>query len=66
MMMTIEIGSKKVDCVGVAPMKRLVVDGKLFYAQITGFDFETGYEYMLLVEKTQRFTVRMGLIAKMG
>ncbi|MEZ8088374.1 MULTISPECIES: DUF4377 domain-containing protein [Vibrio] len=55
-MMTIEVGSEKVDCVGVAPMKCLVVDGALFYDHITDFEFEAGYEYTLQVEKTQRFT----------
>lgn len=55
-MMTIEVGPEKVDCVGVAPMKCLVVDGALFYDHITGFEFKAGYEYTLQVEKTQRFT----------
>lgn len=48
------------DCVGVAPMKCLLVLNKKngqwenFYGGITGFDYKEGYRYTVLVERTKR------------
>ena len=38
-----------VDCVGLMPMKCLVVNGEYFYDQIDGFTYEEGYRYTLRV-----------------
>ncbi len=52
---TLYVGPELVDCVGIAPMKCLLVkenpeeDYKYFYSQIEGFEFEPGYEYELRV-----------------
>ncbi len=52
---TLYVGPELVDCVGVAPMKCMLVkespedDYKYFYSQIEGFEFEPGYEYELRV-----------------
>jgi len=54
--MVVSVGAERVDCVGVAPMKCLVVDRALFYGNIQGFDFENGYEYKLKIEKAQSYT----------
>lgn len=45
------VGPELKDCVGVAPMKCLVVDGELFYETIEGFDFEEGFTYRLKIER---------------
>ena len=45
------VGPELKDCVGVAPMKCMVVDGLLFYDPIDGFDYEEGYEYRLRIEQ---------------
>ena len=48
------------DCVGVAPMKCLLVLNKKngqwenFYDAIKGFDYKPGYRYIVLVERTKR------------
>ena len=53
------VGPEKVDCVGEGPMTCLQVkfDGDsewmLFYDNIAGFEFEPGFEYELLVTKTE-------------
>ncbi len=56
------VNSKKVDCVGVAPMKCLQIQkgnsiqaGKweYLYSNIEGFDFEEGFQYKLLVEEEE-------------
>ncbi|HFQ5382921.1 TPA: DUF4377 domain-containing protein [Vibrio vulnificus] len=52
----VKVGSELVDCVGVVPMKCLVVDGSLFYDSIQGFSFEDGYEYKLEIEKVKFYT----------
>ncbi|CAH8239539.1 DUF4377 domain-containing protein [Vibrio aestuarianus] len=52
----VKVGSELVDCVGVGPMKCLVVDGSLFYDGIQGFSFEEGYEYELEIEKAKLYT----------
>ncbi|MEN3159660.1 DUF4377 domain-containing protein [Alkalimonas sp. NCh-2] len=53
---TVTVGPYQQDCVGVAPMRCLVVDGSFFYQSIEGFDFVPGYQYQLLIEREQRFT----------
>ena len=45
------VGPELVDCVGVGPMKCMVVDGNFFYSQVEGFDYEEGYVYELRIEK---------------
>lgn len=51
------VASKQGDCIGVAPMKCLLIkrDGQVgwefFYNGIEGFKYEPGYEYVLTVEK---------------
>ena len=45
------VGPELEDCVGVAPMRCLVVDGLLFYSGIDGFDYQEGYEYRILMEQ---------------
>lgn len=54
--MVVTVAAEKVDCVGVAPMKCLVVDGSLFYEPIKGFDFKSGYNYQLEIERIQLYT----------
>lgn len=55
---TLYVGPELVDCVGVAPRQCMQVkyspDGQWqnFFDPISGFDFESGYEYELLVEKS--------------
>ena len=39
------------DCVGVAPMRCMVVDGGLFYDEIEGFEHEAGYRYRVRMER---------------
>lgn len=54
---TMFIGPKKVDCVGVGPQKCLQVkeaedaEWTLFYSSIQGFEYEEGYTYKLEVRK---------------
>lgn len=53
------IASEQVDCVGVAPMKCMQVRNSedsnwtYFYSNIKGFTYEPGYEYKLIVKKTE-------------
>ena len=47
----VAVGPKLEDCVGVGPMKCMVVDGLLFYDGIDGFVYEEGYEYRLRIEQ---------------
>ena len=47
----ITVAPKTSYCVGVAPMDCLVVDGELFYDEISGFNYEPGFEYVLGVKK---------------
>ena len=54
---TFNIGPELKDCVGVGPQKCMVVNDKFFYDSIEGFDYQAGYEYELLVEKTERENV---------
>lgn len=50
------VASKQGDCVGVAPMKCLLVkkdgqtDWEFFYSNIEGFIYEPGYEYVLEIK----------------
>lgn len=53
---TVTVGPQTEDCVGVGPMKCLIVDDAFFYDRIQGFDFEPGYEYQLKIEQRQRFS----------
>lgn len=52
------VGPKLADCVGVAPMKCLVIkkdsDTKpsFFYSDIQGFQYTEGFEYQIVVEET--------------
>lgn len=52
--MALSVGPEKVDCVGVGPMQCLIVNGSMFYDRIRGFEYEEGYQYELLVERTAR------------
>lgn len=45
------IGPELVDCVGVAPMRCMVVDEGLFYDEIEGFEHEEGYRYRIRMER---------------
>ena len=45
------IGPELEDCVGVAPMRCMVVDGGLFYDEIEGFEHEEGYRYRIRMER---------------
>ncbi|MDR0229182.1 MAG: DUF4377 domain-containing protein [Flavobacteriaceae bacterium] len=53
------IAPKKVDCIGVAPMKCLMVkegktsDWSFMYQGIEGFDFQEGFEYVIEVKRTK-------------
>lgn len=55
---TLFVGPETVDCVGVAPQQCLQVrydpndEYELFYSRISGFEFEPGYDYELVVQKT--------------
>ncbi len=57
--MTLYVGPFLADCVGVAPQQCLQVktspDGEyqLFYDTIQGFEFEEGYEYEIIVSRTE-------------
>ncbi len=55
--LSFRVAPEKKECVGVGPMECLVVNGEYFYDTIQGFDFEEGYEYDLLVERTERASV---------
>lgn len=50
------VGNKLVDCTGVAPQKCMLVktkvsdDWEYFYDQISGFQYQIGYSYTLLVK----------------
>ncbi len=50
----LSVGPEKVDCVGVGPMKCLIVNGSMFYDRINGFQYEEGYQYELLVERREK------------
>ena len=52
--LTFQIAPYTQDCVGVAPMKCLVVNNELFYDDITGFEHQEGTEYILKVRRTDR------------
>ena len=45
------VGAELVDCVGVAPMRCMVVDGELFYGAIEGFEHEAGFRYRIRMER---------------
>lgn len=54
------IASQQADCVGVGPMKCLLIknneqtDWQFFYSGIEGFNYEPGYEYVIEVKKEAR------------
>ncbi len=52
----LNVGSELKDCVGVPPMKCLVVNGELFYETIEGFDHDEGFKYRLKVERQDLYT----------
>ena len=54
----VEVGPELVDCVGVGPMKCMVVDGNFFYDRIEGFEFEEGFEYRLRIERYEAYPGR--------
>lgn len=51
--MTVTIGPNLQDCMGVAPMRCMVVDGGLFYDQIEGFTHKTGVTSIIEMERKQ-------------
>ena len=53
--MEVTVGPRLLDCVGVAPMKCLEVDGLLFYDSISGFEHEEGFSYRLKIERYDAF-----------
>ncbi|MCB9808963.1 DUF4377 domain-containing protein [Candidatus Nomurabacteria bacterium] len=53
-LLSFTIAPNTVDCVGVGPMKCLVVNGEYFYDHINGFDFVEGNEYEIIVARTER------------
>ena len=52
--LTFQIAPYTQDCVGVAPMKCLVVNNELFYDEIQGFQHQQGTEYIIKVQRTKR------------
>lgn len=62
----LKVASSQADCIGVAPQKCLLVqevvdekvaangDWEFFYSNIEGFDYESGFEYTLLIDKVNR------------
>ena len=54
-LLDVEIGPELIDCVGLAPMECLVVDGELFYGSIEGFQHEAGFTYRLRIEQYDRW-----------
>lgn len=57
-LVTLYVGPNREPCMGVAPMECLMVkedpngEYQFFHSQIEGFEFEPGYTYELLVNKT--------------
>ena len=51
----VTVGPELLDCVGVAEMKCMEVDGEYFYESIDGFDHEEGYTYRLKIERFEAF-----------
>lgn len=57
--LTMFVDAEQVDCVGVAPQKCLRIkfgadeEWQLLYSGIEGFNYEPGFEYELLVNKTE-------------
>ncbi len=54
--LTVKVEPEMADCVGVGPMKCLVVDGEYFYENIEGFNFEAGNAYIIEIERSQAYT----------
>ncbi len=53
-LLTFIVGPRKMECTGAGSMECLIVNDKYFYDTIEGFNFEEGYKYQLLVERTER------------
>ena len=49
----VTIGPELQDCVGVGPMKCMVVDGEFFYDQIQGFIHRNGVTSTIEIEREQ-------------
>lgn len=56
---TFIIASQRLECQGEAPQQCLLVktnenqqNWQFFYAEITGFNYQEGYEYVIVVEET--------------
>ncbi|MXZ42599.1 MAG: DUF4377 domain-containing protein [Caldilineaceae bacterium SB0666_bin_21] len=47
----VTVGPERVECVGVASMQCLVVDGEYFYNSIEDFEYEEGYVYRIRMER---------------
>lgn len=50
----IAVGPEYVSCTGVVEMECMMVDGRLFYDQIVGFEYEPGFMYQLEVKQIFR------------
>jgi len=56
----VTVASSRADCIGVAPMKCLLIrfpgesDWQFWYDGIEGFTYEPGYEYKLKIRREQR------------
>ena len=53
--LTVEVGPELVNCTGLWEQSCLQVDGSLFYDNITGFEHEVGFRYVLRIERTLRW-----------
>ena len=47
----VTVGPQLKECVGVAPMQCMVVDGEFFYESIEGFAHEEGFVHRLKIER---------------
>lgn len=56
---TLFVASKKVDCIGIAPQKCLLIrendtqNWQYFYDAIAGFEYEEGFEYKIIVSESE-------------
>ena len=53
--LTVKVGPQKVSCIGVVPQECLVVNDEFFYDEINGFNFESGFSYVLKIRKSNAF-----------
>ncbi len=56
-LLTFNIEPERKPCTGEGEMECLIVNGEYFYDSIDGFEFESGYSYELIVERTERESV---------